>query len=193
MAMRSTQQEAIEEFWQHTSHCDHSVQVYENEEIFLDTLEAFVMAGFHRNDAIIIIATPEHRAALAARLERNGINVAAVASAGQYIARDARASLAHFMFDGWPAESRFQAMVEELLAKARAKHPTVRAFGEMVALLWDEKLYRATMRLEHMWTQLCEREKFPLFCAYPKASFESGDPAACREAQLAHTRACPPL
>lgn len=187
------QQEAIEEFWQHTSHCDHVVQVYENEEAFLDTLEAFVAEGFRKNEAVIIIATPEHRAALAGRLELSGINVAAAASSGQFIVRDARACLARFMFDGWPAESRFNAMIEELLAKAREKHPTVRAFGEMVALLWDERLYRATMRLEHMWTQLCQRESFPLFCAYPKASFDAGDPADCREVHHAHTRTCPPL
>ncbi len=187
------QQEAIEEFWQHISHCDHVVQMYENEDSFLDTLEAFVVEGFRKNDAVIVIATPEHRTALAERLERNGISVATAASNGKYIVRDARSCLARFMFDGWPAESRFNAMIEELLAKAREKHPTVRAFGEMVALLWDEKLYRATMRLEHMWTQLCQRESFPLFCAYPKASFDSADPADCREVHNAHTRACPPL
>lgn len=187
------QQEAIEEFWQHTSHCDHVVQVYENEEAFLETLEAFVAEGFRKNEAVIVIATPEHRVALAGRLERSGINVAAAASSGQFIVRDARACLARFMFDGWPAESRFNAMIEELLAKAREKHQTVRAFGEMVALLWDERLYRATMRLEHMWTQLCQRESFPLFCAYPKASFDAGDPADCREVHHAHTRTCPPL
>jgi hypothetical protein len=191
--MQPTQLAAIEEFWQHTSHCDHSVQIYENEASFLDTLEAFVTAGFHRNEAIIMIATPEHRAALAERLERHGIDVAAATSRGQYIVRDARASLARFVFDGWPAEARFHAMVEELVARARENYGTVRAFGEMVALLWEEGLYRATMRLEHMWTQLCERESFPLFCAYPKDAFDAGEPSACREVQCAHTRTCPPL
>lgn len=189
--MQTTPQQAIEEFWQHTSHCEHSVQVYEDEASFLDTLEAFAIAGFRNNDAIIVIATPAHRAALAQRLERSGINVARAATEGQYIVRDAHACLARFMFDGWPAESRFHAMVEELIARGREKHPTVRAFGEMVALLWEEKLYRATMRLEHMWTDLCRRESFPLFCAYPKASFDSGELAACREVQHAHDRSIP--
>ncbi len=186
--MQVTQQAAIEEFWQHTSRCDHSVQMYESEESFLDMLEAFVMAGFRQNDAIIVIATPEHRAALAERIERNGVNVAAASSRGQYIVRDARACLARFMFDGWPAEARFQAMVGELLAKARETRPSVRAFGEMVALLWEDGLYRATMRLEHMWTQLCQRESFPLFCAYPMASFGTCDAADHREVQHAHSR-----
>ncbi|WP_028104680.1 MEDS domain-containing protein [Pseudoduganella violaceinigra] len=191
--MQPAQREAIEEFWQNTAHCDHCVQVYENDSAFLDALEGFVMAGFRQGDAVIVIATPEHREALDRRIERNGIDSAAAAERGQYIVRDARASLARFMFDGWPAEARFHAMVEELLAKARERHPTVRAFGEMVALLWEEKLYRATMRLEHMWTGLCQRESFPLFCAYPKAGFETGDAPPFREVCDAHTRILPPL
>ena len=191
--MELTRHEAIEEFWQHTSHCDHSVQIYEDEESFLDTLEAFVMAGFRRNEAVIVIATPEHRAALAARLETRGFDVAGASKRGQYIVRDARATLARFMYDGWPAEARFQAVVEELISKARSNHWTVRAYGEMVALLWEDGLHRATMRLEHLWTQLCQRESFPLFCAYPKAAFGSGDEPACRAINEAHTRTCPPL
>lgn len=191
--MEATRREAIEEFWQHTSHCDHSVQVYEDEEHFLDTLEAFVMAGFRSNEAVIIIATPAHRAALAERIERNGIDVAQASMRGQYIVRDARATLARFMYDGWPAEARFNATVAELMGKARQNHAKVRAFGEMVALLWDDGLQRATMRLEHLWTQLCQREEFPLFCAYPKASFDQGDGVGCREVCQSHTRVCPPL
>lgn len=191
--MELTRHEAIEEFWQHTSHCDHSVQIYEDEDSFLDTLEAFVMAGFRRNEAVIVIATPEHRAALAARLETRGFDVAGASKRGQYIVRDARATLARFMYDGWPAEARFQAVVEELIAKARSNHWTVRAYGEMVALLWEDGLHRATMRLEHLWTQLCQRESFPLFCAYPKAAFCNGDEPARRALHEAHTRTCPPL
>ncbi|WP_342116550.1 MEDS domain-containing protein [Pseudoduganella sp. OTU4001] len=191
--METTRHEAIEEFWQHTSHCDHSVQVYDDETSFLETLEAFVMAGFDRNEAVIVIATPQHREALAMRLERNGIDVAAASMRGQYIVRDARSTLARFMFDGWPAEARFQAAVEELVARARENHQAVRAFGEMVALLWDDGLHRATMRLEHLWTQLCQRESFPLFCAYPKAAFDLGESTACREVCQAHTRVLPPL
>lgn len=191
--MEATRREAIDEFWQHTSHCDHSVQVYEEEEAFLDTLEAFVMAGFRGNDAVIVIATPAHRAALAQRLEGKGIDVAQASLRGQYIVRDARATLARFMFDGWPAEARFNDTIAELMGKARENHATVRAFGEMVALLWDDGLQRATMRLEHLWTQLCQRESFPLFCAYPKASFDQGDGAGCRDVCHSHTRVCPPL
>lgn len=191
--MEVTRREAIEEFWQHTSHCDHSVQLYEDEECFLDTLEAFVMEGFQRNDAVIVIATPAHRLALAQRLERNGIDVGRATMRGQYIVRDARATLARFMFDGWPAEARFQATVQELIGKARQNHATVRAFGEMVALLWDDGLHRATMRLEHLWTQLCQRESFPLFCAYPKALFDHGEGSGQREVCQAHGRVVPPL
>jgi len=186
--MEPRHSEAIEEFWQHTSHCEHSVQIYDDEELFLDTLESFVLAGLQQDEAVIIIATPPHRAALAARLERQGIDVAAAAMRRQLIVRDAQACLARFMFDGWPAEARFHAMVEELVGQARPRYQKMRAFGEMVGILWEAGLYRATMRLEHLWTELCKRESFPLFCAYPRLQFENAGQQACREVCQAHDR-----
>lgn len=189
--MEGKRAEAIDEFWQHVAHCDHSVQIYEDETNFLDTLERFVLAGLRQGEAVIVIATPAHRAALNARLEQQGIDVAQASACGQYLQRDARSCLARFMFDGWPAEARFNALIEELLASARSRYPQVRAFGEMVALLWDDGLYRATMRLEHLWTQLCRREGFPLFCAYPKAAFDASG-QSCREVCQAHDRSIEP-
>jgi hypothetical protein len=46
----------------------------------------------------------------------------------------------------------------------------VRAFGEMVALLWAEGKRGAALRLEELWHPFCEREQLPLFCAYPKSA-----------------------
>jgi hypothetical protein len=55
--------------------------------------------------------------------------------------------------------------VSGLLARARANGRRVRAFGEMVALLWEQGHHSATVRLEPQWGSFCRRETFPLFCA----------------------------
>ncbi len=56
--------------------------------------------------------------------------------------------------------------------KTRRDGRRVRAFGEMVAVLWDQGQNAATVRLEHLWHKLCPEEKdFSLFCTYPKAGF----------------------
>ena len=57
------------------------------------------------------------------------------------------------------------------MARAHAKKRRVRAFGEMVALLWAQGLSGATVQLEHLWNKICEAQQFSLFCAYPRSGF----------------------
>jgi hypothetical protein len=59
------------------------------------------------------------------------------------------------MVDGWPDEERFSRLVNRLLARATAKNRPVRAFGEMVALLWGSGNVEATLPLEHLWNKIC--------------------------------------
>ncbi len=51
----------------------------------------------------------------------------------------------------------------------------VRAFGEMVALLWTEGNQAAAIRLEELWNELAQTRTFCLYCAYCLDSF--GDTA----------------
>ena len=44
----------------------------------------------------------------------------------------------------------------------------MRAFGEMVALLWAQGHSDATVRLEHLWNALIHDQGMALFCAYPR-------------------------
>lgn len=45
----------------------------------------------------------------------------------------------------------------------------VRAFGEMVAVMWTRGQSGATVQLEHLWHRFCQTKAFSLFCAYPKS------------------------
>ena len=144
------------------------MQIYENDDVFLDALEGYVAGGIRQGDAIILIATPAHLQGLESRLEASGFDVVAAARRDQYIALDAQQSLANFMVDGWPDEALFAQFIDNLLLRVRGQHRNVRAFGEMVAVMWAEGQCGATVQLEHMWTRLCQKEAFSLFCAYPK-------------------------
>jgi len=64
----------------------------------------------------------------------------------------------------------------------------VRAFGEMVAILWAQGHAAATVRLEHLWSKLCENERLPLFCAYPRAGFTTDQASGLRDLCAAHSR-----
>ena len=178
----------IDVFWGELSACDHCVQIYENDDVFLDALEGFVAGGIRQGDAIILIATPAHFRGLESRLESSGFDVAAATLRDQYIALDAKASLDQFMVGGWPDEVLFAQFIDSVLMRARGQHRKVRAFGEMVALMWAEGQCGATVRLEHMWSRLCQQERFSLFCAYPKTGFTENATDAIAQVCAAHTR-----
>ena len=175
-------------FWGEISPCEHALQIYGDDSMFIDALEGFVGGGLANGESAIAIATPSHLAALEVRLEARGIDLAAARHERRYLGVPAERVLRDFMVEGWPDEERFFEVVTTLIAQVRGEGRRVRAFGEMVALLWAQGHAAATVRLEHLWNKLCRRERFPLFCAYPKAGF-TGDPASSlRELCAAHSR-----
>lgn len=179
---------AVPGFWGEIPPGEHLVQVYENDGVFLATLEEFVRGGIRAGDGVIVIGTEPHLTAVEARLRDRGVDPAAVAATGQYLPRIAEEVLSEFMVSGWPDDARFKSAVADLLRVARGPGRRVRAFGEMVAILWGRGQHAATVRLEHLWHQLCVAEGFSLFCAYPRIGF-TGDMSDCLDELVAlHTR-----
>lgn len=161
----------IQAFWGEIAPCDHLVQVYENEKIFLDTLEGFTGTGFLANDSVVIIATSTHLDALNARLRSQGFDLNALIKADQYIPIDAEDLLSVFLVDGWIDEKIFNSFITDIVKRAKQRNGKVRAFGEMVAVLWKQGNRGATIQLENLWNQLHGKDPFTLFCAYPKTGF----------------------
>jgi hypothetical protein len=181
----------VQVFWGEMAAPEHLVQIYEREAAFLDSLEGFVGGGLESGEAAVVIATPAHRAELGDRLTRRGLDLAALTASDQYLALDAEETLGRFMRGGWPDEPLFANTVTEILARARQGGRRVRAFGEMVALLWARGDASATVQLEHLWHRLVEIEAFSLFCAYPRAGFPQDAMASMAALCAAHSRVIP--
>ncbi|HVT39570.1 MAG TPA: MEDS domain-containing protein [Gemmatimonadaceae bacterium] len=177
-----------EVFWGELAPGEHVAQIYEQSELFLDCLEGFVSVGLRAGEGVIVIATPPHRRALEERLAAQGIDVDFARSLDHYIDLDAEATLSKFMINGWPDDALFRKSVDGLLSRARVRGGRVRAFGEMVALLWGRGDNAATVRLEHLWHTLVREKHFSLFCAYPKSGFTQGSAASIHEICATHTR-----
>jgi hypothetical protein len=182
------QSDQAEIFWGEIAPHEHLVHIYADDGPFLDALEGFVLGGLRSDEAVIVIATAEHLMALEHRVQADGFDLDAARLQNQYISLDAGETLAKFLLGGWPDEDRFRKVVTDLLTKARGNGRRVRAFGEMVAVLWAEGHNGATVRLEHLWNQFCQREAFSLFCAYPKSSFTQDAEASIREICSAHSK-----
>jgi len=179
--------DSLKAFWAELKPCDHLVEMYEAEEDFMDSLEGYVQRGLEAGDSIVLIATPDHLGKLARRLGNGGADLASAREQDRYIELDAEETLARFMVNGWPDEDRFKSVVGGLLARASANGAKVRAFGEMVAILWAKKLYAATVRLEHLWHRLCAQEGLSLLCAYPVSGPTGSSAQSMREICEAHS------
>jgi hypothetical protein len=175
-------------FWGEIAPCEHIAQFYENDGVLIDTLTGFVAGGLERGESTIVILTPDHLRSLEERLFRNNIDLPCALIEDRYIALDAEETLAKFMVGRWPDDQLFAELVDRLIQRATANGRRVRAFGEMVVLLWARGDTAATVRLEHLWQQICQRKSFSLFCAYPKAGFTKDPEESLAEICAAHTR-----
>jgi hypothetical protein len=159
-------------FWGEIAPCNHLVQIYENDEILLNSIEGFVESGFKAGESVIIIATEAHLKTLNERLKAEGFDVKSLCETDQFIPLNAEEMLSEFMVKGWPDQALFMDIVKKLIIRARGNtYRQVRAYGEMVAILWAQGHNGATVHLEHLWNKFCESEAFCLFCAYPKSGF----------------------
>lgn len=181
-------QSNLQVFWGEIAPSDHLVQIYEDDRVFLDSLVGFAGSGFLAGDAVIIIATSEHLKALDTRLRTHDFDLDKLIETDQYIPVDAKEALSKFMVKNWPDVNRFNELVKSLISRARKSSGRIRAFGEMVAILWAKGNVGATVHLEHLWNKFCETEAFCLFCAYPQSGFTEDANVSLQHICSAHTK-----
>lgn len=163
----------------HHRHSPHVVQFYSEDSFLLDELGDFIGSALEAGDAAIVIATAAHRDGLAERLHARGLDARQAAHEGRYIVLDAGDTLSRFMIEGYPNAAHFAelmgAYVGQARQSARSENSAVTAFGEMVALLWNEGKADAAIRLEQWWNELAKTHAFDLRCAYSMKGFSRGD------------------
>lgn len=174
-------------FWRDMGTGDHACQVYGDEGELLDTLSGFVGGGLWTGESAIVIATDAHLMQLEEMLRQTGLDLAHFRGDGRYIALSAEQTMAKFTDGGWPDEERFMQVVTPLVERARGLGRAVRAFGEMVQLLWSRGHYAGAVRLEHLWNKLLDRERMRLVCAYSRTHFAKGSLESRRAVQSAHS------
>jgi hypothetical protein len=182
------QRSNLQVFWGELAPCDHVVQIYENDKVFLDSLEGFIGSGILAGESVIIIATKDHLKSMNERLTNQGFDIDSLIANDRFIGLEAKEALSQFMVNDWPDEQLFFKMVTTVFKRAQKNSRKVRAFGEMVALLWQQGFNGATVQLENLWNQFHKKGAFPLFCAYPKTGFTQDMTASIRTICCEHSK-----
>jgi PAS domain S-box-containing protein len=189
----SVRQDLVEEPVDAMPH-EHSVQFYEDESFLAGVVADFLASGLKVGEPVIVIATLEHRRAFVRRLDGYGIDARAVRRSGQLKLLDAQQTLDHFMRGGSPNAERFRGVIGRVILDAqrgREGRP-VRAYGEMVDVLWKSGNVEGAIRLEELWNELARRHRFSLLCAYAMANFyRAGDAEAFHRVCAAHGHVAP--
>lgn len=167
---------------------EHAVRFYEDDSRLAEAVTAFLGDGLRAGDIVAAIATPVHREAFQRRLEADGFDVERLIASGAVYFVDAHDALAMFMRGGDPDPEAFRtelgALIDRLSTQARSRR--LRAYGEIVDVLWLSGQHSAALRLEELCNDLQDRHAFHLLCAYSMAGFYK-EPAAIRQVGAGHT------
>ena len=150
----------------------HAVRFYEDSTSLCRIVSDFVAEGLALNQPALIIATPPHVACIVENLAAAKVDVEALKQSGDLLLLDARQTLATFMVDGEPDADFFQAAAGSALEQVvRGRARTVRAYGEMVDVLWKDGMSAAAIKLEMLWNRLANTHEFSLLCGYAMGNF----------------------
>jgi signal transduction histidine kinase len=170
------------------AHHGHSVQFYDQERYLVEAVSDYAGAGLSARNPVVIVATSEHRRAFVERLSALGVDADRAEHERVLTLLDARQTMASFMVDGLPDPHRFESSFGAMLESRRRAFPRspLRAYGEMVDLLWGEANTEGALRLEELWNALAATHEFSLLCAYamsrfPRAADADGFAAICRQ------------
>ena len=158
--------------WADVNPHSHLVQFYEDDGFLIDSLSHWFADGLSLGDSCVYIGTESHRISLEKRLAAEGVDLDKLSREGHFVCCDASQTLSTFMVDEWPDEPLFTRAIESVIARV-TKPRDLRAFGEMVALLWADGNRQAAVRLEEMWNEFMKTHALSLCCAYPLHSFGS--------------------
>lgn len=168
---------------------EHFVQFCDQDEALLELVGDYLGEGLRNGELVVVIATEEHRQAFRERLARQGLPIEEALARGRAKLIDARATMDGFMVNGLPDWQLFRETTEALFATMDVEGArSVRAYTEMVDILWRDRNPEAAIQLEEHWNDLRRLSPFTLSCAYVMASFYKQPGGAARLAQ-AHAHA----
>lgn len=151
----------------------HAAKFYDTEPSLFCTVSGFLAEGLLSSEPALVIATPSHVAGIESALADRGVDVAAARRAGELIVLDAEDTLGTFFVGTGPDAGLFDQQMGDVIDQIlRGRRPAViRAYGEMVDVLWQQGMSMAALHLEMLWNKLALKYAFSLLCGYSMGHF----------------------
>jgi hypothetical protein len=153
---------------------DHIVQLYQDQDFLNRAVCRYARAGLANGEGVMLFATRPHWNAFRPRLEAEGVDVHAAQERGQLTVGDADEFLPRLMHGAMPDPPVFRRVFADVVARARAggRYQKVRAWGEMVNILWERGDVAASMNLEDLFDQLNKIVDIVMFCSFVMDTFD---------------------
>jgi len=135
----------------------HAVRFYQDTASLCHIVATFLGEGLKLGEPALVIATIEQRVGIAAALAADGLDIELFRQAGFLFELDAAETLARFMPDGEePDRHKFFEVVGGVLQQIAGRQAgrSIRAYGQMVDVLWQAGAHVAAVRVEVLWNQL---------------------------------------
>ncbi len=145
----------------------HAVYFYDDAESLSHTVARFIGAGLVANQSAVLIATPSHKAAIFEQLIAMAVEPQKRIDQGELVILDADEVLSRFMVEAMPNTRRFEDTMNTVMdGAAGSGKRRVRAYGEMVDVLWKNHNEAAATSLEILWNQFIATRECSLLCGY---------------------------
>jgi MEDS: MEthanogen/methylotroph, DcmR Sensory domain len=170
----------------------HSVQFYSSDDSLCATVATFLAEGLVASQPAIVIATQPHRAKIVRYLCDRLIDCEAALKEGDLVILDSEEMLDLFMVDGMPNKDLFAMNLGRVIDQSinGRTGTVVRAYGEMVDVLWKRGQIDSAIALEILWNKLALKYHFALLCGYSMGSFYK-QPHQLDAIRLQHTHVVP--
>ena len=151
----------------------HAVQFYKDEASLAGTVAQFLADGLVIGQPGLVMSTPMHADSIVRELASRGVDVQAVRTTGELQFFDARKALLSFMVGDLPDPVLFRNRIGEVIEQlcGGRKPCPIRAYGEMVDLLWQDGNVEGAIKVEILWNRLGDKFSFALLCGYAMGNF----------------------
>ena len=152
---------------------DHRLMLWADDRELISSVTEYLAAGFARDEAGIVVATPPHAEAIATEVASRGLDTR------RLFVMDAGQLMDTILVEGRVCPQATGRVLRGTVELARMRGNGVRLFGEISDLLCVCGKSPEAFTLERLANELLETVPLTILCGYPTAPFAGGARASC--------------